>query len=40
MRRIAALAVGINMLGFNMVTTITAVDSKKEISVDAANRLS
>lgn len=39
MRRITALAIGIIMLGFIMVTTATAVESKKEISVDATEQV-
>ena len=39
MRRIIALTIGIIMLGFIMVTKATAVDSKKEVSVDAAEQV-
>ena len=39
MRRITALAIGISMLGFIMVTTATAVDSRKAISADAAEQV-
>ena len=39
MRRITALTIGIIMLGFIMVTKATAVDSKKEVSVDAAEQV-
>ena len=39
MRRITALAIGIRMLGFIMVTTATAVDSRKAISADAAEQV-
>lgn len=39
MRRIIALTTGIIMLGFIMVTKATAGDSKKEVSVDAAEQV-
>ena len=39
MRRITAFAAGIIILGFFMVTTGTAAESKKEISVDAAKQV-
>ena len=39
MRRITALTIGIIMLGFIMVTTATAVDSKTEVSLDAAEQV-
>ena len=39
MRRITALTIGIIMLGFIMVTKATAVDSKKEVSVNAAEQV-
>ena len=39
MRRITALGIGIIMLGFIMVTTAAAVESKKEVSVDATERV-
>ena len=39
MRRMTALAIGIFMLGFIMVTTATAVDCKKEGAVDAAEQV-
>ena len=39
MRRITAFAAGIVIMGFFMVTTATAAESKKEISVDAAEQV-
>ena len=39
MRRITVFAAGIVMLGFFMVTTATAAESKKEISVDTAEQV-
>ena len=39
MRRITALAIGNIVLGFIMLTTATAAESKKEISVDAAEQV-
>ena len=39
MRRITACAIGIIMMGFFMVTTAEVVESKKEISVDAAEQV-
>ncbi|MBQ8197935.1 MAG: DUF3888 domain-containing protein [Lachnospiraceae bacterium] len=39
MRRITVLTIGIIMLGLIMVTTATAVDSKKEVSVEAAEQV-
>lgn len=39
MRRLTAFAIGIIMMGFFMVILATAVYSKKEISVDAAEQV-
>ena len=39
MRRITACVIGIIIMGFIMVTTSAAAESKKEISVDAAEQV-